>query len=325
VSIAIGRLQLPQFEWSTERLLIALIAAGWLALITPLPSSLHGTAVILTLALLSLDVVLGIRTGWLAFRMRSAMDERQLGIRDEAYRVAYQLMRTGIVIMLVAGVFATGVNALAGTAALAGISPRYLVACLELLVVLPTAALAWNRVAGQGLHRSPARYLSLLVVPLVLAGWGLLVSTFPAKASVAPSSNVSFSIAGSSCEQLVLHKEIAAGFGGGIGLHVEVCWNGQKAFAVGDPAFPLPPNVLPDQDLMPREALSMPELTACAPARSETDFSVVAQRCSEQNGPDGTMTLIVDGTVSSLPGGLLKRTLEAKLIVDRNGKILEAG
>jgi hypothetical protein len=313
-------------HWPAERVVVALIALLWLLLLSPVPRSLDGTGMIIGLILLALDIVLGILTGGLALAPTRMLDERLTAARDRAYRSAFGWMRSTVIVMLVLAAVSSGVNALQGTGGPAGVSLRFLLAFVEMVVVLPTAVLAWEQTAlptaaDRG-SVAPRRWLALLLLPLLAIAWGVVAPILPVRTVVARPTNIVFDMAGATCTQFLVEKEIAAGLGGAVGFHAEVCWNGKHAFAVGDPSLPLPTGVLPEQDVMPPGGLSEPDLTACVPGNAETDFAAVSQTCTEQIDGAGTMTLIARGRVSPLPRGFGARQLELRLVVDRNGKLL---
>jgi hypothetical protein len=52
---------------SFARVCVVFVALCWLVVASQLPYSLQGTGIVLLLALVALDVILGVTTGWLAF------------------------------------------------------------------------------------------------------------------------------------------------------------------------------------------------------------------------------------------------------------------
>jgi hypothetical protein len=320
-------MSVPAMRWSPERVTVVLIAIGWLLLCSPIPSTLHGTGAIVVLALIALDVVLGLKTHWLAFSPRRRLDERQAAVRDDAYRTAFHWMRAAIIVMLILASIGAGLASIEGGPGPAGASLRFLVAFLELIVILPSAVIAWQ---GDVASHSPEasshpvrRWSALIVIPVLALGWFAVASVLPTRTVVATPvpGSLLFSMEGASCQHYAVEKEIAAGFGGTLGVRAEVCWNGRQAFVVGDPSLPLPQGILPHQEVLPAGP-AIPSITSCSAGRSESDFGVASQTCTEHIDADGTMTLTARGRVSPLPFELGARDLEVQLTVDRDGKVI---
>ena len=85
---------------TNSRIVLLLLAACWLLLASSIPTSLHGAGIVLLLAVIALDLLLGIRTDWLAFVPTSRLDERQVALRDRAYRLAFRLLAAGVLLMV---------------------------------------------------------------------------------------------------------------------------------------------------------------------------------------------------------------------------------
>src|ERR1700719_5412221 len=84
---------------STIRVCVFLLALCWLVAAAQLPYSLQGTGILIVLALVALDVVLGVMTGWLAFQPTSQLDERQAALHDREYRIGFPPVCAGVVVM----------------------------------------------------------------------------------------------------------------------------------------------------------------------------------------------------------------------------------
>src|SRR6202035_5721918 len=132
---------------SMNRALVVLLIVCWLVVAAQLPYSLHGAGILALLALVGLDALLGIMTGWLAFQPTSRLDERQRALRDRAYRMAFRLVGAGVVLML--GLYIVGVildsilNAGPSPSTSDGFSARTILALVELLIITPTGVVAW--------------------------------------------------------------------------------------------------------------------------------------------------------------------------------------
>jgi hypothetical protein len=321
-------------RWSTARIGVLLLAACWLLLASSLPASLHGAGIVLVLALVALDLALGVTTDWLAFLPTSRLDERQTAFRDRAYRVAFRLVAVGVLLMVaftIVGAIAAGDNLQNINAVPDAISPRHLVAFLELLLVGPTAVIAWLQDQDSGSERREVRaWWPMALVPLLAGAWLIAVQVLPAQVITTRGQNGGFEAAGASCDHFAAEKSVAGGLGGATRLKVEVCWDGQHAFAFGDPSLHTPLDVVPtpvpaSELVAPLSMPSLPDLTSCAPRDPDTDFANVSEWCTEQIAADGTMRLTVHGKVSPLPGGLGSRDLEIQLVISRDGKVLAEG
>jgi hypothetical protein len=329
-----GVLQTRARRWSTTRIGVLLLAACWLLLASSLPASLHGTGIVLLLALVALDLALGVTTDWLAFLPTARLEERQATLRDRAYRVAFRLVAVGVLVMVaftVVGAIAAGDNLQNVNAVPDAISPRHLLAFLELLVVTPTVVVAWFQDDESGSERRPWQaWWPLVLVPLVAGGWWVAVQVLPAQVVTMRGMNGMFEASGASCDHFAAEKSVAGGLGGTARLKVEVCWDGQHAWAFGDPSLHTPMDIVPSPVPAGELAspLAMPSfrgLTSCAPRDPDSDFVNVSESCTQQIGADGTMRLTVHATISPLPGGVGRREVQIQLLVDANGRLLAQG
>jgi len=321
-------------RWSISRVGVVLVGALWLILASSIPPSLHGFGIVLLFALISLDLALGVTTDWLAFLPTSRLDERQAALRDHAYRVAFRLVALGVLLMValtIVGAVVAGDNLQNLNAVPDAISPRHLVAFLELLLVGPTAVIAWLQDDEASRERRPlSQWWSLVLLPLLIGAWLVAVQVLPAQIVTARGQNGMFEAAGASCDHFAAEKSIAGGLAGTARLKVEVCWDGTHAFAFGDPGLDTPMDIVPtpvpaSELLSPLSMPSLPDLTSCAPRDPDSDFVNVSEWCSQQIGPDGTMTLTMHGRVSPLPGGVGSRDLQIQLVISGDGKVVAEG
>jgi hypothetical protein len=327
-------LQVTARRWSTLRIGVLLVAGCWLLLASSLPASLHSTGLVIVLALLALDLALGVTTDWLAFLPTSRLDERQATLRDRAYRVAFRLVAVGVLLMVVftiVGAIAAGDNLQNLNAVPDAISSRHLLAFLELLVVAPTAVIAWLQDGEPGSERRRLQaWWPLLLVPLLAATWFVAVQVLPAQVITTRGMNGMFEASGASCDHFAAEKTVAGGLGGTARLKVEVCWDGQHAWAFGDPSLHTPMDIVPSpvpagEFVSPLSMPSLRDLTSCAPRDPDSDFVEVSEWCTQQIGADGTMRLTVYGRFSPLPGGVAARDVQIQLVVSRDGKVLAEG
>lgn len=308
---------------STIRVCVFLVALGWLVVAAQFPYSLQGAGILIVLALIALDVVLGVLTGWLAFQSSSRLDERQAALRDRAYRIGFRLVGASVLVMFVLYIVGAILQAIVlgpqsqGTSD--GFSARTVLAILELLAIAPTAVIAWLLPSDSEPANGPAsRWLPLMAVPVVALAWIVAVLVAPLQTTVLASvPDNSFTMGAARCGHFGAVKRVASGFGGAIRLEAEVCWNGQQAFTYGDPSLPRPAS-LPAEEF----AMAFPGLTSCAPLPSDTDFGNVVERCTGQIDADGTLHLALRGRVSPLPGGFGARDEQLRLIVTRDGKVV---
>jgi hypothetical protein len=308
---------------SLARVWVILVSLCWLVVASGLPYSLAGTGIIVLLALVALDAVLGVTTGWLAFAPAARLDERQTALRNRAYRIGFRLVGAGVLVIFVLYFAGNILQAIIMDGQIRlpsdGFSARTVLAIVELLVIAPTVVIAWLLPAeSDSAEGYPARWLPLAAVPAVATVWLIAILAAPLQlTTVATIPDNSFSMSDARCGHFSAVDRVAAGFGGGARLEAEVCWNGQQAFTYGDPSLPHPAS-------LPAEEFSRPYpgLTRCAPMALDTDFGNVVEHCSIQIDADGTMHLILRGRVSPLPGGFGVRDVQLRLVVTRDGKVL---
>jgi len=311
---------------SLARVCVVLVALCWLVVASQVPYSLDGAGIIVLLALVGLDVVLGVTTGWLAFAPTSRLDERQAALRDRAYRIGFRLVGAGVLLMFVLYIVGKILQAIILNGALRlpsdGFSARTALAILELLVMGPTAVIAWLLPPNsESTNGRLARWLPLIAVPAVAALWLIAVLVAPLQSTtVTTIADNGFSMSAAKCGHFTAVQRVAAGFGGGARLEAEVCWNRQQAFTYGDPSLPRPASLPAVEFAMP-----YPGLTRCAPVATDTDFGNVVEHCTAQIDADGTLHLSLRGRVSPLPGGVGSRDVEIQLVVSRDGKVLAEG
>jgi hypothetical protein len=296
----------------------AVLAAVALCALLLSPIPLHGLGLLPVFALAALDAMLLAATGGLAFARTRRLDERQVALRDLAYRRGYRLLGLGVVLAVIVSSIGLAVVEFAGRASGgisqvdSGLSGRLVVAMAELAVMLPTMVVAWSA-RGGGARRTP---LAGLAVPAVAAAWLVVVAWTPVQPAVASRD---FTIAGSmasgsTCRHFVGGRVVVGGFGATVGMRVEVCWNGRTAFVVGDPDVPLPPGVDGEK--------ASSDLTSCGADNLE-DFAVVAgTTCRAAVDAEGTLRYTVSARV--VPAGLpiLARDVAMELVVTRDGRVL---
>ncbi len=174
--------------WPPERYASLLLGVVWLLLASPYPPSLRSTGMVLILVVLVLNVVIGVGTGWLAFARTSTLDQRQVAVRNRAYRLAFMLVGAGTLLMIalaIAGGFApqTGVNQSLSQLP-KGLSTRRLVALLEVVLIAPTGLIAWSAAEPDLVTRTkgtPRGWSPALSIPLVAVVWFIAVAAMPAR------------------------------------------------------------------------------------------------------------------------------------------------
>jgi hypothetical protein len=308
---------------STTRVFVFLVALGWLVVAAPFPYSLQGAGILIVLALIALNVVLGVRTGWLAFQSTSRLDERQAALRDRAYRIGFRLVGAGVLVMFVLYIVGVILQAmLVGPQSRStsdGFSARTVLGILELLAIAPTAVVAWLIPPdSESVDASLTHWRPVIAVPAVALIWLIAILSAPLQSTaVSTIPDNEFMMGDATCGHFGVVKRVAAGFGGAARLEAEVCWNRQQAFTYGDPRLPRPAS-LPSEEF----SRPFPGLTSCAPLASDTDFGNVVEHCTGQIDADGTLHLVLHGRVSPLPGGVAARDIQIHLVVTRDGKLL---
>jgi len=308
---------------SLARVCVVLVSLCWLVVASQLPYSLAGTGIVVMLALVALDVVLGVTTGWLAFAPTSRLDERQTALRDRAYRIGFRLVGAGVLVMFLLYIAGNILSAIIIDGQLRlptdGFSARMALAIVELLLIAPTVVIAWLLPAEtDSVDRRRARWLPLIAAPAVALLWLIAVLAGPAQSTtVATIPDNGFSMSDATCGHFSSVDRVASGFGGGARLEAEVCWNHQQAFPVGDTSL-LHPASLPAEEF----ARPYPGLTRCAPFVTDTDFATVDEHCSMNIDREGTLHINLRGRISPLPGGVAARDVQIQLVVTRDGKVV---
>jgi len=294
-------------------------------LVSGFPVSLHGAGIAPVLVLAVLDLALIRATRGLAFARARSLDERQSALRDLAYRRGFRLLGLAMVITLAAayvGAYLRVLLVIRSNGMLSqvdsGIGGRFLVGVLELLVMMPTMVIAWMEPDPPGdTPEVTARPAALLAVPAIAAAWLLVVAWAPAqRAAPSPNMSVVGGWPGSACRHFAGGRIVGAEFGATVGMRVHVCWNGRRAFVVGDPSVPAPGAAQIDP-------LANPLLTACGADNSD-DFAVVSDTtCAAATDLNGTLHYAVHGRVSPLPFSIGEREVGMSLVVTRDGRVLE--
>jgi hypothetical protein len=252
-----------------------------------------------------LNVILGVGSGWLAFARASTLDQRQVAARNRAYRLATALVGAGIAVMIalsIAGSAAphAGVNHSLSQLPL-GIRPRQLVALLELLVIAPTALIAWMAAANPGLVARPKERLRswapALSIPLLAVAWIIAVAVMPARTVTVQDAPDGFVQWGSTCGHFAAMKEVGYGFGGAVQLQTEFCWNGEGVLDVWTPGR-----------------------SSCTVEETDHDFALVSEECVMWGN-----RLTLHGRIEPLPGRLGARDVEMQIEVGASGGVIALG
>jgi hypothetical protein len=317
-----------------------------MALLTALLSSalpLHGLAILVVLAVAGLDILLIRGTEGLAFRRRHHLDERQLWLRDLAHRRGFRWVGLiALVLAVIAYASAAPSNAGGlGTWVDSGVTGRFVIAAAEVLLMVPTALIAWIEpdvpISEADVARRSAKGWPLwLVIPGLAAAW---VATFVwAPPQTAPPGSFSAGgggPSGSTCQEFAGGAIIGAEFGATVGMRADVCWNGKEAFVWGNPSLPLPadevaqaereiaaaypPGAAPPLNLIDP---AMPVMSGCG-IDNVSDFAEVSDlTCTERIDGAGTLHYAVHATVAPLPFSIVSRHVTVELLVSRDGKVL---
>jgi len=290
--------------WPPERYAALLLGVVWLLLASPYPPSLRSTGMVLILVVLVLNMVLGVASGWLAFARASTLDQRKVDVRNRAYRLAFLLVGTGILVMIVLSIAGgvapqTGINHSLSQLP-AGLSTRRMVALLELVFIVPTAVIAWSVAAEPHLATRPKGTLRgwapALAIPVLAVVWFISVAAMPARTVTVQHAPDGFFRWGATCGHFAAMKEIGYGLGGAVQLQTEICWDGQGALVVWD------------------------DRSSCTVEETDHDFALVSEECVMWgNG------LTLHGRVSPLPGGLGSRDVDMQIEVGASGGVIALG
>jgi hypothetical protein len=315
-------------QTSVPRILLLLTVLVWLLFASEFPFSLYRMGIPLLLGLLALDVMLGIATDWLAFMPTSRLDERQASLRDRGYRIGFRLVGAGVlVVVLLSGAGYILKSAVVGPpvqSAASGLDPRLVTALVELLILAPTAVIAWL-MPSDAETSIDTRSLAIAIGVVIGAAalWLLGVVAAPVQSATAVRSpDHQFGIDNDTCGHFTATKGLAGGFGGTARLEAEVCWNGDEVFTVGDPSLPRPASFQPQSWT---EFNREPQLTTCSPIAGDADFGGVQERCTGSIDADGTLHLNLTGRIAPIPGNIAARDVRIVLVVTRSGKVLNFG
>jgi hypothetical protein len=298
-----------------ERILVVAILIGTGLLASALPRSLDGFGLFPVLLLTTLDLVLIRSTRGLAFARGESLDERERGIRDQAYRVAFRWLGLAVAALLIITIISAIAAALLFPITGAsfpsdlntGIAGRALFAVLEFLCIVPTLVIAWNQPDGSvspdlaqpGAQRRTALSMMWLVLPGIVALWVLDLTLVPVQAATRnPSFSSSTSETGAKCHEFVGGRVIGGPFGATVGLDATVCWTGTKASLSNDPFF-----------------------DACG-SNSNDDFASVAQTCTATTDSDGTLHYTVRAHVAPFPFSIGARVITMTLTVAGDGTVI---
>lgn len=305
------------------RVLVVAVLATCGLLVSGLPRSLHGTGIALVVGLVVLDLVLVGATRGLAFARARSLDERQIAVRNLAYRRGFRLLGPALVVAVaiwVVGSSIAGSGFLPGLPFVqvdGGVSGRFIVGVLELVAMMPTLVIAWVE-PGPAAGRLARLAAPAMAGSTTILVWLLTLALAPVQ-QAAPNGDlllVGASWPGGTCHHFVGGRIIGAGFGATLGTHVEVCWDGRRAFVVGTPGGPGTGQLFAPE--------GEPTLTACG-ADSRGDFAIVSgATCTSRTSADGTLHYSFRARVSPLPFEIGAREVTMNLVVTRQGRVLEA-
>jgi hypothetical protein len=327
----------------SRRIVVAAILAITVLLGSLLPQSLHGFGIAVVLALAGLDVLLVQATGGLAFARGRTLDERERALRDLAHRRGFRLLGLGAlleVVVLLASAFLTtivlpGHSGFGDSAVNNGVSGRGVVILVQLLLMTPTLVIAWVDGDGESDETSGGRgrsaRLAWLALPAAAAAWLALILVAPEQVVTASNASVASGVQGATCLYVATGHMVGAEFGATVGMRVDVCWNGQDAFVLGDPSIPLPQSAaaameadIPPADRPPLSDMNSlnPGLSGCGQDNTEDFATVSSTTCSGVIDAHGTLHYSVHAVVSG-PLGIGQRGVTLTLVVDRRGNVLQ--
>jgi hypothetical protein len=199
-----------------------------------------GTGVLLVLLLLADNLVLRRATQRLAVAPEAALDEREVAVRNRAYRLAYRLLAVafGIPLWLLFLTAASDPSWILDDVSNGGL----VITSLELLFFLPTAIIAWIEpdmpeaepiewhLTGQ--QKVAASLLLTLIFVPVLWSIGVAFAGHSSSYRHVDFRNVPFGPGKrlASCEYFGATKQVRAGIGAQIRLSADLCWNGKQVW-----------------------------------------------------------------------------------------------
>ncbi|MBO0686858.1 MAG: hypothetical protein J2P45_27235, partial [Candidatus Dormibacteraeota bacterium] len=261
-----------------------------------------------------------------AFARGSSLDEREIAVRNLAYRRGFRLLGAALVLSVaiwwVGNIVAFSITYPGSFSRVeSGVSGRFVVGILELVAMMPTLVIAWVE-PGPTLGRRASLGPPALAGSATVLVWLLTLALAPVQVA-SPSLNggaggvVGLTSRAGRCHQFVGGRVIGAGFGATVGTHVEVCWDGRRTSVVGAPGR-----------LGTGQLVSSPtgerSLSACG-ADSSGDFAIVSgATCTTRIGADGTLHYSFHALVSALPFEIGAREVSMNLVVTRQGRVLQA-
>ena len=303
-------------------------ATAFLAL--PAFPPLYGWGLVSLVIVVALDAALIARTGALAFLPDNRLDERLIGARDHAYRLAFRLIGVALLLLVLSQFPAVYILGSSGGPSQRdtlwdGVSPPVAFALLQTLVILPTMVLAWRGHVEARKERSRRELGVALLAPILAAGlvaiaWsGLVSAAVPRVAHSVAVPDPEMSVAGTTCAHIISIHDAGFGLAGVVRFRDEVCWNGRVAFVFGAGALvPIPAGAPPDLT-----SIALPDLMSCGPDLDRQDFVRISDaKCSAVVDSSGTLHYRASGHVFPTPLDIGGRDLLMELVVRADGHIV---
>jgi hypothetical protein len=274
---------------------IGAVCAGLLAGVSP--SSAAAVQAFLLIALVLLNVALGLATERIATAPDQSVDERQEALRNRSHRLAYWTFAVLVGgTLLVADVASHQSRSwLETTMSLGG-----WIVLLELMLVLPAITMAWlepDRIApehaastgGSRTRIGLAMLAITIVTPFLFA---VALPALPAR------TTGSVSRLGARCAEFTAATRVGVVVTASIPLHAVACWDGRTAT----------------------------ESWGLNASDCNLGFSALASvetvRCSRTTGADGTLHYTYSAVVRPQFLPLVNREVTMQLVLDRDGRVV---
>ncbi|HYM51424.1 MAG TPA: hypothetical protein VET65_12755 [Candidatus Limnocylindrales bacterium] len=292
--------------WLSRRLVRRTLVAG-IALISLDFAAGRGlpfdSGLVLFLALVAGDVVLGRATSRMASAKDEFVDERQEALRNRASRLAYGMVAaaTGVIVF---GAYVTGPATRAWLDGALHGGP--MIAFAQLLLFLPAMLIAWLEPEAPTDEPFPARrWTAPERLAAAMVGIALIVPiVFLVSPVILPVRSTAFqrpesAPAGETCRYFDATREVGLpGAGTTLRLSAVACWNGKTAFEEWG---------LNDSDCLPSGVIA----------------GVTRLRCSRSVDADGTLHFIYATRFQSALIPTVTRDVVMTLVLAKDGRVVQ--
>jgi hypothetical protein len=269
---------------------------------------LRGHFLLFVVPILILNYVLRRATRRVAVAKDEMLDERDLAVRDRAYRLSYKVLAVIVGVPLWLALFSSSGSTgwLANAASNTGLILTY----LELFFFLPTLIVAWREPDGPEkmymywrLTTSQKISVALLVVVLLFPVVSSVTLAFSSSSSsqhrVLPASPYPGAHTATTCGYFGAQKSVGSFAQAEIQLSTGLCWNGKRIWQ--------------------QWGLNL-KRGDCE--RYTASLASVSVHCRMQVSKDGTMDVLYHADVTATLLPFLHRTAEIRLVVRPDGHVV---